>query len=305
MNCNFEKDLVFNKKVLLIDTEKNVLLTYQAVLQEEGYQVEIAMDEGSAWGKISGETFAVVIAELYLRGQKTVNLLKKIKETHPEIYIIMITATFLNPEGCEEVIDAGVDDYFTKPFSPNSLLANIKKGLRRRDLVLKNIQLEENLTNISPADLTDYAFTKAGNVCNNHFFNLKLQNEITRAERYNHPFSLVVFEINVPDKDHNFDSLDKQKISEQLFHVLPKITRRTDVITQTNGTFALILVETSTDGVKNFSSRLQNEIVKLNIGENIHMPPELSEYLTIKYHSFPEQSDYIQQWSTTQIKITG
>ena len=35
------------------------------------------------------------------------------------------------------------------------------------------------------------------------------------------------------------------------------------------------------------------------------MPHELSEFLTIKYHSFPEQSDYIQQWSTTQIKITG
>ena len=42
-----------NKNILLLDTEKNVLLTYQTVLKEEGYQVDIATSEKEAIKKLS------------------------------------------------------------------------------------------------------------------------------------------------------------------------------------------------------------------------------------------------------------
>ncbi len=291
-----------NHKILLVDTEKNVLLTYQAILEEEGYQVDTASDEQSAWEKISLENFAVVISELYLKGKKTVNLLKTIKEAHPEIYIIIITATYLDSKGCGEIIDAGVDDYFTKPLDSNALLANIKKGLKRRDLVLKNIQLEEQLNNIAPTHFTDNHSSQTSNFCENDFFDSKLQNEITRSKRYKHSFSLVVFDLEVPDIKKYPASFDKQKISKTLCQILSKITRRTDIITQNNGSFSLILVETPIAGAKNFSSRLQDEVVKLIISEELNMPHALSEFLSIQYHAFPEQSDYIQQWTTLHKK---
>ena len=97
------------------------------------------------------------------------------------------------------------------------------------------------------------------------------------------------------------DSLDKGEISKTLSTLLPKIIRRTDVITQENGNFALMLVETAIEGAKNFSSRLKDEIVKSPIGKDIHIPAELSELLKIEYHSFPEQADYFQKWTTTKV----
>ena len=292
------KQAAINKKILLIDTEKNVLSTYRIFLEGEGYQVDIAMNEASAIEKISNETFAVVIAEFYLKGKKTLNLLKKIRDAHPEIYIVIVTATLLKSEGCEEIIEAGVDDYFTKPFSPYALLANIKKGLKRRDLVLKNIQLEEKLASKVKTRFTDSSKPFANNLCDKHFFDLKLQNELTRAKRYNHPLSIIQFEIKGPENDKHFDHSDKGTISQTLSDLLPKIIRRTDVITQENGNFALILVETAIAGAKNFSSRIKDEIVKSTIGQEHHIPADLSELLTIKYHSFPEQADYFQKWTT-------
>jgi DNA-binding response OmpR family regulator len=295
------KQNMINKRILLIDTEKNVLSVYRTFLEGEGYEVDIAMDERSALEKISNETFAVVIAELYLKGKKTLDLLVHIREAHPEIYIVLVTATFLKSEGCEEVIEAGVDDYFTKPFSPHALLANIKKGLKRRDLVLKNIQLEEKLTLTPQSPFTESANTFANNVCDKHFFDLKLQNEITRAKRYKHPLSIIQFEIREPDNDKRFDQLDKGKISETLSSLLPKITRRTDVITQENGNFALMLVETAIEGAKNFSNRLKDEIVKTPLGQENQILDELMDLLTIEYHSFPDQADFFQKWSTTKV----
>ena len=295
------RQTVINKKILLIDTEKNVLSIYRAFLEGEGFEVDIAEDEGSALEKISNETFAVVIAEFYLRGHKTLNLLKKIRDAHPEIYIVIVTATLLKSEGCEEIIEAGVDDYFTKPFSPYALLANIKKGLKRRDLVLKNIQLEEKLTHKVQSHFRESANNLVNNVCDKNFFDLKLQNEITRAKRYNHPLSIIQFEIKNPDNDKHFEKLDKGKIAKTLSDLLPKITRRTDVITQENGNFALMLVETALDGAKNFSNRLKDEIVKSPIGQDNNIPAELSELLTIEYHSCPEQADYFQKWSTKKV----
>ena len=295
------KQKMINKRILLIDTEKNVLSIYRTFLEGEGYEVDIAMDEPSATDKVSNETFAVVIAELYLKGKKTLDLLVHIREAHPEIYIVLVTATFLKSEGCEEVIEAGVDDYFTKPFSPHALLANIKKGLKRRDLVLKNIQLEEKLTRTPQSPFTESANTFANNVCDKHFFDLKLQNEITRAKRYKHPLSIIQFAIREPDNDKHCDQLDKGKISETLSSLLPKITRRTDVITQENGNFALMLVETAIEGAKNFSNRLKDEIVKSPLGLENQILDELMDLLTIEYHSFPEQADYFQKWSTPKV----
>ena len=76
------------------------------------------------------------------------------------------------------------------------------------------------------------------------------------------------------------DHFDPGKISQTLSNLLQKITRRTDLITQENGNFALMLVETAIEGAKNFSSRLKDEIVKSAIGQDNHIPAELSELLT-------------------------
>ena len=106
------------ERILLVDTEKNILLAYNAVLEEEGYRVEVASTVDEALQKLSLQSLAVLITELYLKGTSTIHMIKRVKRDHPEIYTIMITASSLNSEQYEEIIRAGVDDLFMKPFPP-------------------------------------------------------------------------------------------------------------------------------------------------------------------------------------------
>jgi len=287
------------EKILLVDTEKNVLLAYKAVLQEEGYRVETATNEEEAFKKIAEENFSVVITELYLKSRATTGLIKQIKQNYPDVYIIMITATSLSPETYEKIINTGVDDYFTKPFSPQALLANIKKGLRRRQVLIKNRELETKLKSI---DNLAYSYDlqslreKIKPIFNKSYFSTMLQHEMVRAKRYNHSFSLMTFDINPKDKNVA-PSLaeDKKGIADELSHILLNNTRRTDIITIYNGTIALILVETSKDGTRVFQTRLQKEI-EHTISKNSSADSKLFKNISIDFLTYPEQSQSIEEW---------
>ena len=114
-----------NERILIIDTEKNILTTYKAALEDEGYQVDIAQNEENAFGKLSLHSYAIVITEFYLRGTTTLKLIRHIQRETPETYIIMTTANYLPLDTYEEVLEAGVQDYFMKPFPIQNLLFNI------------------------------------------------------------------------------------------------------------------------------------------------------------------------------------
>jgi len=286
------------EKVLLVDTEKNVLLAYQAVLEEEDYQVDIATSEKEALEKLSSQSFAVLITEFYLKGENTVNLVKHVKHYYPEIYIIMITAVSQKSDTYEEIINAGVDDYFKKPFSSKSLLVNIKKGLKRRALAVKNVQLEERLKNMEYLFSSDpYYSNKDKIICNNLYFHKRIRDEIVRAKRYNHQFSLLLFDLNPSGNMHkHLEPENKQNISNEVSKTLLKNTRQTDVITQYNGNFVLILLETSNNGSKILARRLQEQITNNPTIKNKLPYQQIANNLKFDHISYPEHTECIHKW---------
>jgi len=288
------------EKVLLVDTEKNVLIAYQAVLEEEGYQVDIANSEKEALEKLSCQSFAVLITEFYLKGKNTINMVRRVKQYSPEIYIIMITAVSLSSDTYEEIINAGVDDYFTKPFSSRGLLVNIKKGLKRREFIIKNVQLKKRLINLEHLFFSDPYYSNEDNIiCNHIYFYRKLRDELVRAKRYNHQFSLLLFDFNPSDNEQKHVELDiKQNISNEVSQILLKNTRQTDVITQYNGNFALILIETSNGGTKILARRLQEHITNIPIIKNKLSYQQIAKNLKFDHISYPEHSESILKWIT-------
>ena len=79
------------ERILLVDTEKNVLLTYQNVLEEEGYKVDVATSSIEAIEKLSSHDFALLITEFNLKGKNTTTLIKHVKQHYPDIYIISLS----------------------------------------------------------------------------------------------------------------------------------------------------------------------------------------------------------------------
>jgi diguanylate cyclase (GGDEF)-like protein len=211
----------------------------------------------------------------------------------------MITATSLSPETYEKIINTGVDDYFTKPFSPQALLANIKKGLRRRQVLIKNRELETRLASI---DTKAYSYNRqlprenTKPIFNKSYFSTMLQHEIVRAKRYKHSFSLMTFDIN-PEKNsvQIAQPASKQELADELSQILINHTRKTDIITIYNGTIALILVETPKDGALVFQARLQKEI-EHTFSKNSAEDSRPFDTINIDFLTYPEQSQCIEEW---------
>ena len=121
---------VTRKKILIIEDEENMVEGLRFNLEARDYIVIAALDGETGLKKATGEKPDLVILDLMLPGLNGYEVCKRMKETQPDIPIVMLTAK------SQEVdiitgLDLGADDYITKPFSVLELLARINALLRR------------------------------------------------------------------------------------------------------------------------------------------------------------------------------
>ena len=288
-----------SEHILLVDTEKNVLNTYKALLEEEGYFVDIATSPTEVLEKLSRNIFAILITELYLKGNDLTGVLKEVKCFYPEIYVIMTTGAYISSDIYEEILNVGVDDFFAKPFSPQRLLATIKKGIKRISEVKKYAQSDMRLRSLEKLFATDPLYSgRYKIICNNLYFQRRLRYEMMRSKRYNRQFSLLLFTI------HSSSSLlnpeNNQKFTKHLSNILLNNTRKTDIITKYNGIYALILLEATINGTKILTGRLKEQIAYTPSIE------EVNAYKNLRFdcYAYPDHSELIDQWITDAEKNT-
>jgi DNA-binding response OmpR family regulator len=118
-------------KILIIEDEKSLMETMVSYLKEIGYLCETAINFAQAESKINDYRYDCIIVDLMLPDGSGLDLVKQIKETDTNTSIIIISA-----KGALEDkiigLDAGSDDYLTKPFHLSELNARIKSVIRRR-----------------------------------------------------------------------------------------------------------------------------------------------------------------------------
>lgn len=116
-------------KVVVVDDERplNQLLT--RYLEREGYAVHAAYDGHRALEVIAQVDPDVVVLDLMLPGVDGLEVARRVRE-NSDAYIVMLTA---RTEEVDRIVGlrVGADDYVTKPFSPNELVARIQAMLRR------------------------------------------------------------------------------------------------------------------------------------------------------------------------------
>lgn len=119
-------------KVLIIEDEKDLRKSMVSYLSQEGYLCESAQDFKEALGKICAYEYDCYIVDIMLPGGTGLDLVKEIKNEHPEAGIIIVSAK----DSIEDKIkglEIGSDDYITKPFHLSELNARIKSLIRRRN----------------------------------------------------------------------------------------------------------------------------------------------------------------------------
>jgi DNA-binding response OmpR family regulator len=123
-------------KILLVEDEKKVANLIKKGFEEEGLMVDIAEDGEVALQKIGVNNYDLIILDIMLPGKDGIEVLKEIRSKGILKPIMMLTAKDSTTDKVMG-LDAGADDYITKPFVFEELLARVRALLRRGQAIEK------------------------------------------------------------------------------------------------------------------------------------------------------------------------
>ncbi len=132
------------EKVLIVDDEMLMRNFLVETLKRKGIEAVQAENGEKALKLIQEQSFDMVITDLKMPGITGMDVLKKIKELSPRTFVMIITA-FGTIENAVEAMKAGAFHYLIKPFSPESLIANIEKANQHMALLEENAYLRQQV----------------------------------------------------------------------------------------------------------------------------------------------------------------
>lgn len=140
-------------KLLIVEDEVRLADALGQIMKEQHYQADIVYNgtDGLYCG-LSGD-YDVIILDVMLPGENGFSVVKKLREAHIQTPVLMLTA---RDDVQDKVtgLDKGADDYMTKPFVPEELLARIRALSRRQgEVVVEELHFGDLTLNLSSNDL--------------------------------------------------------------------------------------------------------------------------------------------------------
>ncbi|MBO0452379.1 response regulator transcription factor [Candidatus Enterococcus murrayae] len=130
------------QSILLIEDDPNITDFMEVVLDQERYQLTIASNGMEALTALQTTSIDLVLLDLGLPDIDGIDLLKILRK---RMYLpIIIISARNNEEEKVKALDLGADDYVTKPFGTNELLARIRTALRHQNVQTEALAVVEN-----------------------------------------------------------------------------------------------------------------------------------------------------------------
>jgi two-component system, OmpR family, response regulator MprA len=158
-------------RILVVDDERAVRESLRRALELEGYDVELAGDGEEALARLEPESEAApdaVVLDVLMPGVDGLEVCRRLRRSGSRLPVLMLTAR-AEVENRVEGLDAGADDYVTKPFALEELLARLRALLRRtadgsgETLRFEGLELEPKTREVrrdgEPIDLTRTEFS--------------------------------------------------------------------------------------------------------------------------------------------------
>ena len=117
-------------RILIVEDEPSIALALDEDLLHEGYETEVVGDGHAAVERGGAGTFDLILLDVMLPGRDGFEVCRELRRAGVDTPIVLLTA---RTQEAEKVLglEAGADDYVTKPYSPRELRARVKAHLRR------------------------------------------------------------------------------------------------------------------------------------------------------------------------------
>ncbi|HUA84298.1 MAG TPA: response regulator transcription factor [Bryobacteraceae bacterium] len=148
-------------QILVVEDERRMADLLEKTLQEEGHQVIVARNGREGFEIARDSPFDVIVLDLMLPGLDGLAIARKLRACRNQTPVLMLTARDA-PADIVRGLDSGADDYLTKPFSIDILLARLR-AVSRRGAIPRPVHLEIADLKLDPATRT---VTRAGKILN-------------------------------------------------------------------------------------------------------------------------------------------
>jgi diguanylate cyclase (GGDEF)-like protein len=195
----------------------------------------------------------VVITDIMLPGMGGLELTKLIKRDFNSDVIVM--TGYSGDYSYEEAINMGASDFVIKPVRLEELLLRLKRVLKERNLTQERVRMMEKLQRLAITD----GLTK---LHNSRSFYSQLEVEVDRYNRYKHPLSLLLLDID-QFKNYNdtFGHLEGDKVLVRISQMIKSCLRKLDTAYRYGGEeFTVILPETSCEEALLVAERIRNVV---------------------------------------------
>lgn len=132
------------KKILIVEDDKNALFGLVEILKDEGYDIDSALNAESAYKKLLDNEYDLLLTDFMLPDFDGLKLYEKVKDLRTELAVVMMTA-YGSVKHAVQALQAGIDNYITKPIDIDELLIVIAKAIKAKLLIRENISLREKI----------------------------------------------------------------------------------------------------------------------------------------------------------------
>ena len=224
-------------KILLAEDEQQLSRVLETAMTHEGYQVDTAFDGQEAVDLAKENAYDLMILDIMMPVKTGIEALKEIRQTGNTTHVIMLTAM---SEVDDKVtgLDAGADDYLTKPFSLKELLARLRSMSRRVATFTPNLlQIGQTSLNVGEHELiSSNSIRLAGKESKMmEFLMLNAQKSLSTQELFRHVWA--------KDEDEDLDEGFVWIYISYLRQKLKAIHADLAILGEEGGSFTLVPLE--------------------------------------------------------------
>lgn len=265
-----------NIPLLVVDDDPDILTYINGILPQQDYTLFVARNGKEALAMLEEQHFGIVMTDINMPDIDSISLCQHIRNKNYDNYVsILLTSVNPDEEEIASSIRSGADGFVAKPFRKTGLLTKLH-------LASRTLKLHAELSDTKKSLVEQSLLDPLTHVSNRRHFMKQLRHDVFRAERYSHPLSVVLCNIdNMTALNAQYGNNTGDVILQQLAQSLQERVRaEIDMVSRIGGDeFALLLPETKTAHAMTVAQRIREAVEESSfevLGEKISITARLA-----------------------------